>query len=33
MDRIAHRRTSPAAHLDEILYAHDIIFVSVVNTL
>jgi hypothetical protein len=33
MDRPAHRRTSPATHLAEILCAHDIIFVSVVNTL
>jgi hypothetical protein len=33
MDHPAHRRTSPAAHLDEILCAHDIIFVNVVNTL
>jgi hypothetical protein len=33
MDRTAHRRTSPAALLDEILCARDIIFVSVVNTL
>jgi hypothetical protein len=33
MDHLAHRCTSPAAHLDEILCAHDIIFISVVNTL
>jgi hypothetical protein len=33
MDRLAHRRTSPAAHLVEILCAHDLIFVGVVNTL
>jgi hypothetical protein len=33
MDRPTHRRTSPAAHFAEILCAHDIIFVSVVNTL
>jgi hypothetical protein len=33
MDDPAHRRTSPSAHLAEILCAHDIIFVSVVNTL
>jgi hypothetical protein len=33
MDHLAHRRTSPAAHLAEILCAHDLIFVSVVNTL
>jgi hypothetical protein len=33
MDRPAHRRTSPAAHLAEILCAHDLIFVGVVNTL
>jgi hypothetical protein len=33
MDRPTHRRTTPVAHLDEILCAHDIIFVSVVNTL
>jgi hypothetical protein len=33
MDRPAYRRTSPTALLDEILCAHDIIFVSVVNTL
>jgi hypothetical protein len=33
MDRPAHRRTSPATHLVEILCAHDIIFVSVINTL
>jgi hypothetical protein len=26
MDRLGHRRTSPAAHLAEILCAHDIIF-------
>ena len=33
MDRPAHRRTSPAAHLAEILCAHDLIFVGVINTL
>jgi hypothetical protein len=33
MDCPAHRRTSPTAHLAEILCAHDLIFVSVVNTL
>jgi hypothetical protein len=33
MDRPPHRRTSPAAHLVEILCAHDLIFVGVVNTL
>jgi hypothetical protein len=32
MDRLAHRRTSSAAHLAEILCAHDLIFVSVANT-
>ena len=32
MDRPVHRRTSPAVHLDEILCAHDIIFVSDVKT-
>jgi hypothetical protein len=33
MDRPTHRHPSPAAHLAEILCAHDLIFVSVVNTL
>jgi hypothetical protein len=33
MDRLAHCLTTPVARLDEILCAHDIIFVSVVNTL
>jgi hypothetical protein len=33
MDRPAHRRTRSVAHLVEILSAHDIIFVGVVNTL
>jgi hypothetical protein len=33
MDRLAHRRTSPAAHLAEILCAHDLMFIGVVNTL
>jgi hypothetical protein len=33
MDRLAHHRTSPAAHLVEILCTHDIIFISVVNIL
>jgi hypothetical protein len=30
MDRLAHRRTSPAAHLAEILCAHNLIFVVVI---
>jgi hypothetical protein len=30
MDRPAHRRTSPATHLAEILCAHNLIFVVVV---
>jgi hypothetical protein len=33
MDRPTHRRTSPAAHLTEILCAHDLMFVGVGNTL
>jgi hypothetical protein len=33
MDRLAHHRTSLAAHLAEILCAHDLMFVGVVNTL
>jgi hypothetical protein len=33
MDRLSHRRTSPATHLAEILCAYDLIFVGVVNTL
>jgi hypothetical protein len=33
MDRPAHHRASPAAHLAEILCAHDLIFLSVVNIL
>jgi hypothetical protein len=33
MDHPAHHRTSPAAHIAEILCAHDLMFVGVVNTL
>jgi hypothetical protein len=33
MDHLAHHRTNPVAHLAEILCAHDLMFVGVVNTL